>query len=112
MSDPKLVKVPPWVDSLVDQQMALLRERGVESEFKVVVMPLKEPPPLVSMERWERVCDRCGTYCPPGDEDSFFSGMTQRMFQGKRVIFFYGACPKCRSEMEEVNDLDAGSNTE
>lgn len=107
MSDPRLVKVPPWVDALVEQQMALIRDRGVDDEFKVVVMPLKEPPLAVMQgfdsARWERTCDKCLTYCPPTeDEDSFFSGMTQREYQGKRIIFFYGACPKCRSEMEEV----------
>jgi len=106
VSDPKLVKVPPWVDALVDQQMALIRERGIEDEFKVVVMPLKEPPLAVMQgfdaQRWERTCDKCLTYCPPGPEDSFFSGMTQREFKGKRIIFFYGACPKCRADMEDV----------
>lgn len=108
MGERRVVKEPPWVTALLDQRIQALKTgewkgHGMFNDIaKVVVVPLRDKPEEVDSEEWERTCDNCGTYCPPGPEDSFYSGMIEKLVNDLRLIFFYGMCPECNKEVEDA----------
>lgn len=92
---------PAWLTAMVDQHLALVADTLGDamsgfSDFHVVMMSLTEPAEDADADerdRWERMCDRCGRYCPPGSD--FFTGTVTRDLQGTQVIVAFGVCPAC-----------------
>lgn len=92
---------PVWLTTRVDALLAELEPalRGAATVSSVVLCTLSEPAEDASAaerERWERTCDRCGTYCP--DETTFYTGTLTRDQAGVQVIIGFGICPACLRE--------------
>jgi len=121
---PQPLVPPAWLIAAVDQRLALMEEaigetvaEGIEMFHAltgyrpgedvdvvskvmagdIMMTPLTEPREGASKEeldRWERSCDNCGTWCPDGQ--LFFTGQMVRDFHGSQVIIIFGMCPLCK----------------
>lgn len=93
-------KEPTWLTAKIDQHMARLDASNFnpkDAQGAIVTMLLTEPPDgadKAQIDRWERSCDNCGTYCEPGS--SFYTGHTFRDWHGIQVIINFGTCPTCK----------------
>jgi hypothetical protein len=91
------IKPSPKLQAMIDQRIALIRENVPPSAANFIVTPLTEPPEGSSdrvMKRWERTCDLCWTYTPPGPD--FFTGQAQiELYPGVHVLIGYGLCKSC-----------------
>lgn len=95
------IKEPAWLTTMADQRLALLVEGGALASAEVVVAnivmtTLTEPDPSQSIERWERTCDRCGTYVPPNADPPFYTGTLSRESGGFRIYMAFGLCSVCK----------------
>ena len=64
----------------------------------IVMTYLSEPdhePTREELDRWERTCDRCGTYVP--DDGEFYTGSVLRVIEGRQVMFTFGVCAPCKA---------------
>lgn len=98
--------LPPWLSAKVDQRLALMMEStGGPEAFRqffgnhkgVIFTPLTEPDidaTKEQMEVWDRACDNCGRYCPPGTD--FYTGHVTAKHQGLTILMGFGACPECQ----------------
>jgi len=77
---------------------------SVVGEAGVIFTYLTEPSENATDEetaRFERTCDRCGTYVPPepeGEDESkapFFTGQPTFDVNGVQVIILFGVCARC-----------------
>jgi Pyruvate/2-oxoacid:ferredoxin oxidoreductase delta subunit len=97
MPTPMMQAEPAWLAKKADALIARLKEQGL-TEFPghtVVMMTLTEAESPEAIERWERTCDNCSTYCP--DQDLFFTGQVVREFDdGTKLVITFGACPLCK----------------
>lgn len=97
MTEGEVSRVPAWLDALMDQRIALMREHGVIfAEMPIVMTAVQEPEEDTpeAFSRWERTCDRCGKHCP----DEFYTGTTTRIVDETQVVFTFGMCPECKAE--------------
>lgn len=98
-----MIREPAWLLAAVDQHLARIKgtvgtnlDRLTEV-MPIITTPLTEPAPGASkeeMERWERVCDNCGTYVEEGV--IFFTGSVQRTIGKMPVLIFFGCCRTCK----------------
>jgi hypothetical protein len=47
-----------------------------------------------TLDRYDRTCDLCGTYCP--DNELFYTGSIERQIPGATVMVTFGVCKSCR----------------
>lgn len=97
-----ITDIPPWLQSLVDQRLALIEQHLPPAEFTIVMTPLVEPAEDTKqgVDFWERCCDNCQRYCPPDTE--FYTGSIQeRLRDGRMVVMTYGVCPSCKTTFKE-----------
>lgn len=93
----RIVSLPPRLQAMADQRVALLHDVIPEGLPHTVVMtPLTERPRHMDRERWERTCDNCGVYVPEGRD--FYTGTTTDMLKGRQVIIGFGLCRTCVPE--------------
>jgi|SRR5690349_2151197 len=101
---------PPWLQSKVDQRLALIKEAtgGSALGFKalgttIIVMPLTEPAEgddatPEQMERWENTCDNCGKYLAFGLSLRY----VEREWDNLTISMFFGVCDECPAEEVKV----------
>ena len=97
----KVVQAPDWLMKLVTEKMEAIKPYLDDYPAQIIMTPAREAPEDTdeSVENWERCCDKCGTYCPPlednAEEANFFTGYTQLRHGDKTVMFSFGICPDC-----------------
>ena len=100
-----LVGAPTWLVAKVDQRVQHIEHKageGIDAFARdggsnpLVMTTLTEPEELkVSMDKWERTCDNCGSYTPHGE--AFFTGTTARKLRhGQYVVITFGMCSACK----------------
>ena len=100
MENPEVIDVPQWLNSQIDQRIALIEHKaaaGIKQfgDSAVVMTPLTEPREGQAQEEWERSCDNCGAFVPEGP--LFFTGtVSARLRSGQRVVITFGACAACK----------------
>jgi hypothetical protein len=91
---------PAWLTHLVDQRMALINDKATPllPEHALVMTPLTEPPEGATeaqYRRWDRTCDCCQTFCPPGKD--FYTGhLVRELSDGRPVYMTFGVCKRHR----------------
>lgn len=107
----QLKKEPAWLSAKIDQRLAMMAdvitsESGttdaemtelLKSQLTVMMTPLTEPAEgatIADMQRWERECDNCGAYSPPGT--MFFTGHASRTKWETQIVFMFGMCGTCK----------------
>lgn len=97
----------PWLSAKVDQRVALMVEHGAldiaRENGTLFVMSLldegDEEMTSEELERWERTCDNCGRYIPPGatpGENGFYTGYTTRTVEDVQIMLAFGVCGTCK----------------
>lgn len=92
---------PGWLVAAVDQRVALLMDKAgnllPEYERQTLVFTVLTEPTtdkVSDYKRWDRTCDRCGTFVP--SPDPFYTGHSQRVSRhGQRIFISYGLCEPC-----------------
>lgn len=87
---------PAWLVAALDQKVALIQEQMSPFDLPapIVLTHLSEPEDTgISAAEWERTCDNCGAYCPPGA--GFYLGQAVRYLGSTQVLISYGSCPTC-----------------
>lgn len=88
---------PPWLQSLVDQRLAQIKEATGGATFKgfnIIMVFLTEPPENASnlqMAAWDKTCDKCSRYAG----DDIVGAHVQRVWDTVNVVIAFGLCPDC-----------------
>jgi len=91
---------------LIYAKLEAIKPALANNPAKIILTPAREAPEDTdeSVKRWERCCDKCGTYCPPLDDDAeeanFFTGLTKLDYEEKEILFSFGMCSKCAGEAD------------
>lgn len=89
---------PPWLSALVDQRMSqlhpVLPNLGPIGIDMALTSLRGMPESIKDIDIWERTCDHCGAYTPPGD--LFYTGHVIRQKDGLDVMLVFGVCLKHR----------------
>lgn len=93
----ELLDEPAWLVAMLDQRIALVLDKFADQmdilrNMDMCMLTLTEPPEHETIERWERTCDRCGTYVPG---EGLMLGSALRTAQGIRFVVTLACCEPC-----------------
>lgn len=96
------VSEPEWLKRMLDLRIELMmhefggRMPPALRQAGFAMTTLTEPAETATREerdQWERTCDHCGRYF--GDDDPFYTGISQREIEGVQLNIAFGCCAEC-----------------
>ena len=70
------------------------RTRAISTGVFLLAELSERPAGRRARQRWDRTCDRCGTYVPAGG-DFYMAAFEAQPLHGARLVVAFGLCEQC-----------------
>lgn len=94
----ELLPIPTWAIAKIDQKLALMEPTlPLLPKQAAIITSLTEPPENPTPKQyktWDRSCDCCGAFVPPGQ--NLWTGQILYIHNDQRIHFSFGLCEMCK----------------